>query len=57
MTEYSLHTGIKDWYSGAGGHVEVKVDDFVVDVVKDGLLIEVQTRNLSAIKQKLTSCF
>ena len=54
MTEYSLHTGIKDWYSASGGQVEVKVDDFVVDVVKDGLLIEVQTRNLSAIKQKLT---
>jgi hypothetical protein len=53
MTEYSLHAGIKEWYSAVGGQVEVKVDDFFVDVVKDGLLIEIQTRNLSAIKKKL----
>ena len=53
MTEYSLHAEIKEWYSALGGEVEVKVDDFIVDVVKDGLLIEIQTRNLSAIKKKL----
>jgi len=53
MTEYSLHAGIKERYSVLGGQVEVKVDDFIVDVVKDGLLIEIQTRNLSAIKKKL----
>ncbi len=52
MTEYSLHAGIKEWYSVLGGQVEVKVDDFIVDVVKDGLLIEIQTRNLPAIKKK-----
>ena len=53
MTEYSLHAGIEEWYSGLGGRVEVKGDDFIVDVVKDGLLIEIQTRNLSAIRRKL----
>jgi len=53
MTEYSLHMGIKEWYSVLGGQVEVKVDDFIVDVVKEGVLIEIQTRNLSAIKKKL----
>ena len=53
MTEYSLHNDLKDWYSVADGQIEVKVDDFVIDVVKDGLLIEIQTRNLSAIKKKL----
>ena len=53
MTEYSLHAEIKQWYSDLGGEVEVKVDDFIVDVVKDGMLIEIQTRNLSAIKKKI----
>ena len=53
MTEYSLHAGIKEWYSCLGGQVEVRVDDFRVDVVKDGVLIEIQTHNLSTIKQKL----
>ncbi|WNZ28500.1 MAG: hypothetical protein IAX21_07495 [Candidatus Bathyarchaeota archaeon] len=54
MTEYSLHADIKGWYSKAKNPVEVKVDEFIVDVIKeDGLLIEIQTRNLSAIKKKL----
>ena len=54
MTEYSLHNGIKEWYSVASSEVEVKVEDFIVDVVnQDGLLIEIQTKNLSAIKKKL----
>ena len=53
MTEYSLHAEIKERYSVLGGQVEVKVDDFIVDVVLDDLLIEIQTRNLSAIKKKL----
>jgi len=53
MTEYSLHAEIKEWYSALGGEVEVKVDDFIIDVVKAGMLIEIQTRNLSAIKKKL----
>lgn len=54
MTEYSLHADIKGWYSKAKHPVEVKVDEFIVDVInEDGLLIEIQTRNLSAIKKKL----
>lgn len=54
MTEYSLHTEIKELYSVPGSQLEVKVDDFIIDVVnKDGLLIEIQTRNLYAIKNKL----
>jgi hypothetical protein len=53
MTEYSLHSAIKDWYSGSGDELEVKVDDFIVDVLRGKLLIEIQTGNFSAIKQKL----
>jgi hypothetical protein len=53
MTEYSLHAEIKDWYSGLRDEIEVKVEDFIIDVVRDGLLIEIQTSNLSVIKKKL----
>jgi hypothetical protein len=53
MTEHSLHADIKNWYSVMGDKVEAKVDDFIIDVIKEGLLIEIQTRNLSAIKPKL----
>ena len=53
MTEYSLHAQIKDWYSGLRDEIEVKVDDYIIDVVKDGLLIEIQTKKLSAIKKNV----
>jgi hypothetical protein len=53
MTEYSLHSEIKDWYKVSGDELEVKVEDFIVDILRDKLLIEIQTRNFSAVKKKL----
>jgi len=54
MTEYSLHSEIKTWYSISKDDLEVKVKDgFVIDVIRDNLLIEIQTKNFSAIKKKL----
>ena len=54
MTEYSLHSEIKDWYMSAGDKLETKVEDFIIDILRDNLLIEIQTGNFSAIKKKLT---
>jgi hypothetical protein len=54
MNEYSLHSAIKNWYSLPGDKCEVRVDDFIVDIVRETLLIEIQTKNFSAIKKKLT---
>jgi len=51
--EKSLHNDIKRWYSQEGDRFEVKVDGSIIDIVRDDLLIEVQTRNFSAIKNKL----
>ncbi|KON29513.1 hypothetical protein AC477_05840 [miscellaneous Crenarchaeota group-1 archaeon SG8-32-1] len=53
MTEYSLHSEIKDWYMVSGDELEVKVEDFIVDILRGKLLIEIQTGNFSAIKRKL----
>jgi hypothetical protein len=53
VTEQSLHNQLKEWYTGEDAAVEATVDGYVVDVVRDGLLIEVQTGNFSAIKDKL----
>ncbi len=53
MTEQSLHNQLKEWYTGEGAEEEATVDGYVVDVVRDGLLIEVQTGNFSAIRDKL----
>ncbi len=54
MNEHSLHSEIKNWCSLPGDRFEVKIDDFIVDIVRHALLIEIQTRNFSAIKMKLT---
>jgi hypothetical protein len=53
MTEYSLHSEIKEWYKISGDKLEVKVEDFIVDILRGNLLIEIQTRNFSAVKNKL----
>jgi hypothetical protein len=53
MTEYSLHSEIKEWYMVSGDELEVKVEDFIVDIFQGRLLIEIQTGNFSAIKRKL----
>jgi hypothetical protein len=52
--ESSLHSAIKKWYFLEGDKLEAKVDDFVVDIMRGDLLIEIQIANFSAIKPKLT---
>jgi len=51
--ESSLHSALKKWYLLGGDRIEAKVDDFVVDIVRGDLLIEIQTANFSSIKPKL----
>jgi hypothetical protein len=53
MTEYSLHSEIKHWYKAPEDKLETKVDNFIIDVLRDKHLIEIQTGNFSAIKNKL----
>ena len=55
LNERPLHASLKQWYARPGDRVEVMVDGFVIDIVRDDLLIEIQTRNFSAIKSKLTN--
>jgi hypothetical protein len=47
LREKSLHADLKNWY-----HEEL-VDGFHIDIKRDGLLIEIQTKNFSAMKKKL----
>ncbi len=53
LNEKPLHAALKQWYAQADDLIEVSVDGFTVDIVRGDLLIEIQTRNLSAIKRKL----
>src|SRR5947208_2274417 len=54
LNEKPLHASLKQWYARPGDRFEVPVDGFVIDIVRDDLLIEIQTRNFSAINSKLT---
>lgn len=53
LNEKPLHASLKDWYARPGDQFEVEVDGFVIDVVRDDLLLEIQTRSLASIKSKL----
>ena len=55
LNEKPLHASLKQWYARPGDRFEVPVDGFVIDIVRDELLIEIQTRNFSSIKSKLTT--
>lgn len=53
LNEKPLHASLKQWYARPGDRFEVPVDGFVIDIVRDDLLIEIQTRNLASINSKL----
>lgn len=53
LAEKSLHAALKAWYARPGDQFEVRVDGYVIDIVRGEQLIEIQTRNFSAIKRKL----
>jgi hypothetical protein len=53
LNEGSLHAQIKSWYRRPGDRLEVPVDGFVVDLVRGGTLVEIQTGGFSPLKRKL----
>jgi hypothetical protein len=53
LNEKPLHASLKQWYARPGDRFEVPVGRFVVDIVRDDLLIEIQTRNFASINAKL----
>jgi len=55
LNEKPLHASLKKWYAQPGDRFEVTVDGFVIDIVRDDLLLEIQTGNFASIKSKLTT--
>ncbi len=58
LSERSLHAELKNRIAQPGDQMEVEVDGFFIDIVRDvpsagRLLIEIQTRNFGAMKRKL----
>ncbi|MEZ4707479.1 MAG: hypothetical protein R3A44_09750 [Caldilineaceae bacterium] len=52
--EKALHAELKSWYADAGDQFEQKVGRYFIDIVQSHQLVEIQTRNLGALKSKLT---
>ena len=55
MRERHLHASLKQWYAEAGDRAEIPVDGYVIDLVRDDLLIEIQTRGFSGMRPKLVA--
>ena len=55
LNEKPLHAALKAWYAQPGDRFEVPLDGFVIDIVRDNVLLEIQTRHFGAIKSKLAT--
>ncbi len=53
LHESSLHADLKLWYKKSEDQLEAPVENFIIDIARDILLIEIQTKNFAAIKKKL----
>lgn len=53
QNESSLHLSLKMLYKQLDQNIEEKVENYIVDVVGKDILIEIQTKNFSAISKKL----
>jgi hypothetical protein len=55
LRENPLHASLKRWYAQPDDGIEVPMDGFVIDLVRDDLLIEVQTRGFASLKPKVVA--
>jgi hypothetical protein len=55
LNEKPLHADLKAWIAEDGDAFEVPIDGFVIDIARDGELIEIQTGSASALRRKLST--
>ena len=53
LNEKPLHAALKRWVAEPNDRFEVPLDGYFIDVVRDDLLIEIQTGGFSSLKKKL----
>ena len=53
LNEKPLHASLKKWYARPGDEFEVAVDGYIIDIVRNELLLEIQTGSFASIKSKL----
>ena len=52
LNEGPLHASLKEWYRRPGDVVEQPLEGFVIDLVRSGMLIEIQTGGFSSMRRK-----
>jgi hypothetical protein len=55
LAENSLHLGLKKYLQLPGDKIEFPVDSFIIDIVREDVLYEIQTKNFYALKPKLSA--
>lgn len=53
LNEAPLHAALKAWYAAPDARFEVPLDGYVIDIMQDDLLVEIQTRSFISMKRKL----
>jgi hypothetical protein len=53
LNEGSLHAQLKEWYRRPGDLIEHPVDGYLIDLVRGGTLIEIQTGGFAPLRRKL----
>lgn len=54
LRERSLHAALKRWYARPQDRAEVALGGYVIDLVRRGTLIEIQTGGFAKLRRKLT---
>lgn len=55
LNENPLHAALKQWYAAPGDRVEVPLHGYVIDLVHEDLLVEIQTGAFGPIARKLST--
>jgi len=55
LNEKHLHAAIKTWYAKPDDRIEVEVFGYIVDILRDDLIIEIQTKSFSKIRDKIST--
>lgn len=53
LSEKTVHAVLKRFYEPDETHQEIPVDNFVADILRDGEIIEIQTRGFDRLRRKL----
>lgn len=53
LSEKAIHAVLKNYYEPNEDHQEIPIDNYVADIYVDGKIIEIQTRQLGRLRDKL----